>query len=96
MYFLNEYNKCLDLYSKQGWEALNGTIQTFIHQDSQCGGHNSGTKQGEKSYIYSSVTMVTRDLLWKIYEVDTFFLMWSRKDVYVNQTIIYSYLARYN
>ncbi len=49
-YFLKEY-KCLYLYSQQGWEALNGEIQTFIHQNSQCGGHNSGTKKGDRSYI---------------------------------------------
>jgi len=51
MYFLTEY-RCLYLYSQQGWEALNGKIQTFIHQNSQRGGHNSGTRKGEKSYIY--------------------------------------------
>jgi hypothetical protein len=43
MYILKEY-KDLYLYSQQGWEALNGKIQTFIHQNSQRGGHNSGTK----------------------------------------------------
>jgi hypothetical protein len=43
-YFLKEY-KCLYLYSQQGCEALNGAIQTFIHQNSQRGGHNSGTKK---------------------------------------------------
>ena len=56
-YFLKEY-KCLYLYSQQGWEALNGQIQSFIHQNSQCGGHNSGTKKGDKSYICGVVRMV--------------------------------------
>ncbi len=73
MYFLKEY-KFLYLYSQQGWEALNGKIQTFIHQNSQCGGHNSGTRQGEKSYISSVVCMVIRDLLWKTYEANKFYL----------------------
>jgi hypothetical protein len=78
MYFLKEY-KCLYLYSQQGWEALNGKIQTFIHQNSQRGGHNSGTKQGEKSYIFSVVRMVIRDLLWKTYEADKFYLDLQRR-----------------
>jgi hypothetical protein len=50
-YFLKKY-KCLYLYSQQGWEALNGKIQTFIHQSSKQGGHHSGTRAGEKFYIY--------------------------------------------
>jgi hypothetical protein len=54
MYFLKEY-KCFYFYSQQGWGALNGKIQTFIHQNSQRGGHNSRTKQEEKSYIFSVV-----------------------------------------
>jgi hypothetical protein len=70
---LKEY-KCLYLYSQQGWEALNGKIQIFIHQNSQHRGHNSGTKQGEKSYIFSVVQMVIWDLLWKTYEADKFYL----------------------
>ncbi len=61
-YFLNQY-KCLYFYSQQGQEALNGRVQPFIHQNSQKGGHNSGTKKGEKSYIYSLVSMVIIDLL---------------------------------
>ncbi len=76
-YFLKEY-RCLYLYLQQGWEALNGQIQTFIHQNSQRGGHNSGTARGEKSYIYCVVRMVIRDLLWKIYEADQFFLNLER------------------
>jgi hypothetical protein len=69
MYFLKEY-KYLYLYSQQGWEALNGKIQTFIHQNSQRGGHNSGTKKGKKSYIHAVVRMVMRD---KTHEADQFY-----------------------
>jgi hypothetical protein len=69
------------LYSQQGWEALNGEIQTFIHQNSQCGGHNSGTKKGEKSYIYAVVRMIIRDLLWKTYEADKFYLALEKKGI---------------
>lgn len=76
-YFLTRY-KCLYLYSQQGWEALNGQIQSFIHQNSQKGGHNSGTKKGDKSYIYCLVRMVIRDLLWKNYEADLFYLNLER------------------
>ncbi len=36
-YFLKKYG-CLYLYSQQGWESLNSTIQTFIMQNSQRGG----------------------------------------------------------
>jgi hypothetical protein len=79
-YFLKEY-KCLYLYSQQGWEALNGEIQTFIHQNSQRGGHNSGTKKGEKSYIYAVVRMIIRDLLWKTYEADKFYLDLEKKGI---------------
>jgi hypothetical protein len=79
-YFLKEY-KCLYLYSQQGWEALNGEIQTFIHQNSQRGGHNSGTKKGEKSYIYAVVQMIIRNLLWKTYEADKFYLGLERKGI---------------
>ena len=79
-YFLKKY-RCLYLYSQQGWEALNGKIQTFIHQSSQRGGHNSGTNKGEKSYIYSVVRMVIRDLLWKTYEADLFYLNLERKGI---------------
>jgi hypothetical protein len=71
-YFLRRYG-CLYLYSQQGWEALNSTIQTFIMQNSQRGGHGSG-ENGKKSYIYPLVRMIVRDLLWKTYEADKFFL----------------------
>jgi len=79
-YFLQKY-RCLHLYSQQGWEALNGKIQTFIHQCSQRGGHNSGTRNGDKSYIYAVVRMVIRDLLWKTYEADSFYLDLERRGV---------------
>ena len=79
-YFLKQY-KCLHLYSQQGWEALNGKIQTFIHQSSKRGGHHSGTKNGEKLYIYSAVRLMIRDLLWRIYEADLFFLDLEKKEL---------------
>ena len=47
-YFL-EKNDCLFLYSQQGWEATNNTIQVYMHQNSQQGGKGSGQKKGEKS-----------------------------------------------
>jgi len=34
LYFMKKYG-CLYLYSQQGWESLNNTIQAFIHQNSQ-------------------------------------------------------------
>jgi len=82
MYFLTEY-KCLYLYSQQGWEALNGQIQTFIHQNSQRGGNNSSVNKGEKSYIYCLVRLVLRDLLWKTYQADSFFLDLERRGIKV-------------
>jgi hypothetical protein len=69
--FLRKYG-CLYLYSQQGWEALNNTIQTFIHQSSQRGGFGSGDGT-RKSYIFPLVRMIIRDLLWKTYKADTFF-----------------------
>jgi len=71
-YFLKKYG-CLYLYSQQGWEALNNTIQTFIHQSSQRGGFGSGDGN-RKSYIFPLVRMIVRDLLWKTYEADKFFI----------------------
>jgi len=72
LYFIKKYG-CLYLYSQQGWEALNNTIQTFIHQNSQRGGFGSG--EGEKkSYIFPLVRMIIRDLLWKTYEADKFYI----------------------
>jgi hypothetical protein len=71
-YFLKKYG-CLYLYSQQGWEALNSTIQTFIMQNSQRGGHGSG-ENGRKSYIFPLVRLIIRDLLWKTYTADKFFL----------------------
>jgi hypothetical protein len=71
-YFLKKYG-CLYLYSQQGWESLNSTIQTFIMQNSQRGGRNSG-EGGRKSYIYPLVRLIIRDLLWKTYEADKFLL----------------------
>jgi hypothetical protein len=41
LYFMKRYDS-LYLYSQQGWESLNSTIQTFILQNSQRGGRNSG------------------------------------------------------
>jgi hypothetical protein len=32
LYFMKKYG-CLYLYSQQGWESLNNTIQAFIHQN---------------------------------------------------------------
>jgi hypothetical protein len=72
LYFLRKYG-CLYLYSQQGWEALNNTIQTFIHQSSQRGGFGSGDGN-RKSYIFPLVRMIIRDLLWKTYEADKFFI----------------------
>ncbi len=72
MYFMKKYG-CLYLYSQQGWESLNNTIQTFIHQNSQRGGFGSG-EQKQKSYIFPLVRMVVRNLLWKTYEADKFYI----------------------
>ena len=73
LHFLKKYN-CLYLYSQQGWEALNNTIQAYIHQNSQRGGKGSGQKKGEKSYIFPLVRYILRDLLWKTGDGDRFFL----------------------
>jgi hypothetical protein len=64
LYFLEKY-QCLYLYSQQGWEALNNTIQAYIHQNLQRGGHGSGQNIGEKSYIFPLVCYLLRYLLWK-------------------------------
>jgi hypothetical protein len=71
-YFMKKYG-CLYLYSQQGWEALNSTIQTFILQSSQRGGHNSGENKS-KSYVFPLVRFIIRDLLWKTGEADRFFI----------------------
>jgi len=72
LYFIRKYG-CLYLYSQQGWEALNNTIQTFIHQSSQRGGFGSGDGN-RKLCIFPLVRMIVRDLLWKTYEADKFFI----------------------
>ncbi len=72
LYFLEKYD-CLYLYSQQGWEALNNTIQAYIHQNSQRGGRGSGQRKGEKSYIFPLVRYIMRDLLWKTGHGDRFF-----------------------
>lgn len=72
-YFLKKYN-CLYVYSQQGWEVLNKTIQAYIHQNSQRGGKGSGPKKGEKSYIFPLVRYIIRDLLWKTGDGDGFFI----------------------
>jgi hypothetical protein len=72
-YFLEKY-ECLYLYSQQGWEALNNTIQAYIHQNSQRGGKGSGQRAGEKSFIYPLVRYLLRDLLWKTGDADQFFI----------------------
>jgi hypothetical protein len=72
MYFMKKYG-CLYLYSQQGWESLNNTIQTFIHQNSQRGGFGSGEHK-QKSYNFPLVRMVVRNLLWKTYESDKFYI----------------------
>jgi hypothetical protein len=72
LYFLKKYG-CLYMYSQQGWESLNSTVQTFIMQNLQCGGKNSG-ENGRKSYIFPLVRMVIRDLLWKTCKADKYFL----------------------
>jgi len=46
LYFLEKY-QCVYLYSQQGWEALNNTIQAYIHKNSQQGGKGSGQRAGE-------------------------------------------------
>lgn len=71
-YFMKKYGS-LYLYSQQGWEALNNTIQTFIYQNSQRGGFGSGEDK-RKSYIFPLIRMIIRDLLWKTYEADKFFI----------------------
>jgi hypothetical protein len=71
LYFLNKYD-CLYMYSQQGWEALNNTVQAFIHQNSSRGGYGSG-QNGGKSLIYPLVRYILRDLLWKTGEADSFF-----------------------
>jgi hypothetical protein len=73
LYFLEKYG-CLYLYSQQGWEALNNTIQAYIHQNSQRGGRGSGQGKGEKSYIFPLVRFIMRDLLWKTGYGDSFFV----------------------
>ncbi len=72
LYFMYKYG-CLYLYSQQGWESLNNTIQSFIHQNSQRGGKGSGEGK-QKSYIFPLIRMIIRDLLWKTYEADKFFM----------------------
>jgi hypothetical protein len=65
LYFLKK-NDCLYVYSQQGWEALNNTIQAYIHQNSHHGGKGSGQNKGEKSYIFPLVRYILRDLLGKL------------------------------
>jgi hypothetical protein len=72
-YFMEKYN-CLYLYSQQGWEALNNTIQAYIHHNSQRGGKGSGQRAGEKSFIFPLVRYILRDLLWKTGDADRFFV----------------------
>jgi len=76
LFFLKQYN-CLYLYSQQGWEALNNRIQTYIHQSSGRGGHNTGV-DGSQSYIFPVVRFVLRDLMWKTGEADRFFAEMER------------------
>jgi hypothetical protein len=71
-YFLKKYG-CLYLYSQQGWESLNSSIQKFIMQNSQRGGCNGG-EGSRKSHIHPRVRLIIRDLLWKTYEAEKFFL----------------------
>jgi len=70
-YFIKKYC-CLYMYSQQGWEALNNRIQSYIHQSSGRGGHNTGVNGG-KSYIFPLVCYILRDLMWKTGEADRFF-----------------------
>jgi hypothetical protein len=77
LYFMKKYG-CMYLYSQQGWESLNNTIQTFIYQSSQRGGFGSGEGK-QKSYIFPLVTMIIRDLLWKTHEADNFFISFEEK-----------------
>ncbi len=78
-YFLDKYD-CLYLYSQQGWEALNNTIQAFIHQNSQRGGKGSGLRAGERSFIFPLVRYMLRDLLWKTGDADKFFIDLEEKN----------------
>jgi len=72
-YFMKKYGS-LYLFSQQGWEAFNNTIQMFIHQNFQRGGFGSGEDK-RKSYIFPLIRMIIiRDLLWKTYEADKFFI----------------------
>jgi hypothetical protein len=59
------------MYLQQVWEALNNTVQAFIHQNCSRGGKNSGIN-GDKSLIFPLVRYILRDLLWKTGEVDKF------------------------
>jgi hypothetical protein len=79
LYFIKKYS-CMYLYSQQGWESLNNKIQTFIHQNTQRGGFGSGEGSG-KSCIFPLVRYVLRDLLWKTYEADQFFLDLESKGI---------------
>jgi hypothetical protein len=79
LYFMKKYG-CLYLYFQQGWESLNNTVQTFIHQNSQRGGFGSGEGKG-KSFIFLVVQMELRDLLWKTYEADNFFIELDNKGI---------------
>jgi len=71
-YFLKKYG-CLYLYSQQGWEAMMGKVQAFMHWNTQRGGKVSGGGK-TKSSIYPVMLYVLRDLLWKTGDAQRFFL----------------------
>jgi hypothetical protein len=61
------------LYSQQGWEAMMGKVQSFMHWNTQRGGKVSGGGK-TKSSIYPVMLYVLRDLLWKTGDAQRFFL----------------------
>jgi hypothetical protein len=71
LYFLQRYD-CLYMYSQQGWEDLNNRCQAFLMQNSSRGGYGSGEGKS-KSYTFSIVRYILRDLLWKTGDADKFF-----------------------
>jgi hypothetical protein len=62
-YFFEHFG-CLYLYNQQGWEALMGKVQAFLHLNTQRGGNNSSAGN-TKSFIYPVMLFILCDLLWK-------------------------------
>jgi hypothetical protein len=71
LYFLQHFG-CLYLYSQQGWEALMGKVQAFLHLNTQRG--EKGSAAGKtKSFICPVMLFVLRDLLWKTGDAERIF-----------------------